>query len=207
MQIQKFADYQIFQSTSSDGTFFLENRLPIFADWIVPNQVHKDKLAYIKNINELAATDLSDVDGIVSCVSGILFGVKLADCNGIIFLGDTWYAIIHAGWRGLHAGIVQKTITSLLQLGEKPEKLFVFCSPSIRACCYEVGDEFIEYFPSHCILQDTKKYHFDAVGYIGSILTQHRIPQSHIQIAKECTCCNEGFYSYRKNHTEDRMVF
>ncbi len=199
--------YRIFLSDQLDGPFFSNNRLPIFSDWIIPDQIHKDGIVCINTVDEILSTDFTQADGILSCISNKIFWVKLADCNGVILLWDLWYAVIHAGWRGLKEGIIEKAIETLTYHGEKVENLSIFCSPSIRVCCYEVGNEFLEYFPAYCFQQENGKYHFDGIWFIRDALISHGVLSEHIQIHPSCTCCEESFYSYRRNHTEDRMVF
>ena len=86
MHAQKLRNYEIYCSDKSDGPFFLDARLPVFSEWIVPSQIHSNHIVTIETLSAIESTDLYEADGILSCVTGTIFGVKLADCNGVILL-------------------------------------------------------------------------------------------------------------------------
>ena len=49
---------------------------------------------------------------------------------------------IHAGWRGLAAGVIPRTVERLAAaLGSEPAAWRAWIGPAIGACCYEVGEE------------------------------------------------------------------
>ena len=41
----------------------------------------------------------------------ILLGILTADCAPIIILGNKYFGIIHAGWKGAFSGIIENTIS------------------------------------------------------------------------------------------------
>lgn len=116
MYIQSFQSYDILLSDTSDGSFFLDNRLPVFQDWIVPDQVHGTNIVTITDRKDITPENFSQTDGVISNLRDQIFGVKLADCNGIIILGKEWHAVLHAGWRGLAGGIIEQTFQKLEEL-------------------------------------------------------------------------------------------
>ena len=207
MHLQSLQSYDILLSDTSDGSFFLDNRLPVFRDWIVPDQVHGTRILTITDRKDITPESLSQTDGIISNLRGQIFGVKLADCNGIIILWKEWYAVLHAGWRGLAGGIIGQAFRKLEESGESTHECQVFCSPSIRACCYEVGESFREHFPEDCFNQEEERIHLDMIAYIQKILQSNHIPLENIHIDSRCTCCDHKYYSYRRDKTSQRMVF
>ena len=64
-------------------------------------------------------------DGYITTQSGIVLGVKTADCLPLIFEADdengriAAVSAVHAGWRGTVAGIAQNAIWALLKKGIK----------------------------------------------------------------------------------------
>jgi hypothetical protein len=56
-------------------------------------------------------------------------------------------AAVHAGWRGALGRIIEKTVGEMRRLyGSSPSGLIAVLGPSIRACCYEVGEDVEEAF-------------------------------------------------------------
>jgi YfiH family protein len=56
-------------------------------------------------------------------------------------------AAVHAGWRGALGRVIEKAVGDMRRaLGSDPQKLVAVLGPSIRACCYEVGEEVVEAF-------------------------------------------------------------
>lgn len=71
---------------------------------------------------------------------GIALSVITADCVPVLLAerdGDR-IAAVHAGWRGLVAGVIARAIETL---GAPPELLDAWIGPAIGTCCYEVGDD------------------------------------------------------------------
>jgi polyphenol oxidase len=80
---------------------------------------------------------------------GLLLGLQTADCVPILLVDPKKRAIaaIHAGWKGTLARIAEKAVGRMrLEFGSKPANLRAAIGPSIGACCYEVGAEFVTKF-------------------------------------------------------------
>ncbi|TVP57421.1 MAG: laccase domain-containing protein [Gemmatimonadales bacterium] len=75
---------------------------------------------------------------------GLLLTVALADCVPIFVVAPERrvIALVHAGWRGSAAGILEHTIHSFqTRFGVDPEALHLHLGPAIGADAYEVGPE------------------------------------------------------------------
>lgn len=131
-------------------------------------------------------------------------GVMTADCLPICIY-DPYQkvsAVIHAGWRGAVAGIVQKAITAIQT--EYPENLMVFFGPAAKSCCYQVQEDMIQHLPinhlqhTYLFKQDDHWY-FDNATYIKHIITQMGVTQKNIILNyHRCTICNTEFFSHRR---------
>jgi polyphenol oxidase len=77
-------------------------------------------------------------DGLWTDEPGLPILAMSADCLPIVLarVGKPGVAVLHAGWRGLLAGIVAAGTDAL-----GGEKLVAAVGPAIGPCCYEVGDE------------------------------------------------------------------
>jgi polyphenol oxidase len=65
--------------------------------------------------------------------------VQVADCLPVALAGDRGVAMLHCGWRGLAAGIVER---GAREVGATAAAV----GPGIGPCCYEVGDEVLAEF-------------------------------------------------------------
>jgi len=88
-------------------------------------------------------------DALITQEPGVLLSVRGADCMPVLLADPRRRAVaaIHAGWRGALAGIVEITVGEMIRIFDsKPGDLLAAIGPSIRACCYEVGDEVVNAF-------------------------------------------------------------
>ena len=93
-------------------------------------------------------------DALLTDQAGILLSVRTADCLPVLLADPKRRAVaaVHAGWRGALARIVEKVVGEMRRVyGSEPRSLLAVIGPSIRVCCYEVGEEveqaFQERFP------------------------------------------------------------
>jgi purine-nucleoside/S-methyl-5'-thioadenosine phosphorylase / adenosine deaminase len=88
-------------------------------------------------------------DALLTREPGVLLSVRAADCMPVLIADPRQRAVaaIHAGWRGALAGAVEKTVGEMVRIfGSRPADLLAAVGPSIRACCYQVGDEVVNAF-------------------------------------------------------------
>ena len=79
-----------------------------------------------------------------------------------------------------------------------PKDLIAAFGPAIRQCCYEVGSEFLEYFPG-LVKTNKSKLFFDLAGAAVFELGNSGVLRKHIYDSSLCTSCrNDEFFSYRK---------
>jgi YfiH family protein len=80
------------------------------------------------------APGLPEADGHATRRPGLAPLVFVADCLPIALAGPRGVGMIHCGWRGLAAGIVERGVGAV---GATAAAI----GPGIGSCCYEVGDE------------------------------------------------------------------
>jgi polyphenol oxidase len=76
-------------------------------------------------------------DAMVSAVPGLALAVVTADCVPVLLAAEERVAAIHAGWRGLVAGVIEATLRQF----DAPQRVTAWIGPAIGPCCYEVGVE------------------------------------------------------------------
>ena len=88
-------------------------------------------------------------DGMVTAEPGLLLTIRIADCMPLLLVDPRQrvVAAVHAGWRGALARILEKAVGDMRRAFTcDPGKLIVALGPSIRACCYDVGEEVVDAF-------------------------------------------------------------
>ena len=90
------------------------------------------------------AEAVADADAQVTVDGDLAPLVLVADCVPVALISSEAVGIVHAGWRGLHGGIVATGVRALRDLGAT--EMAAAIGPSIGPCCYEVGDELREAF-------------------------------------------------------------
>ncbi|HTB70297.1 MAG TPA: polyphenol oxidase family protein [Solirubrobacteraceae bacterium] len=84
-----------------------------------------------------------DADGHATALAGVGAMVLTADCLPVALAASgatPAVAMVHAGWRGLAAGVLESGVRALRELGADGDVEAVI-GPGAGACCYEVGPE------------------------------------------------------------------
>jgi YfiH family protein len=68
--------------------------------------------------------------------SGLALAVVTADCVPVLVAGPRGLAAIHAGWRGIVAGVVGEAMVAMTAL---PGPWVAWIGPAIGPCCYVTG--------------------------------------------------------------------
>lgn len=76
-------------------------------------------------------------DAAVTAVPGAVLAVTVADCAPVALLAGGAVGVVHAGWRGLLAGVIPAAVDALRSLDEGPVRAVI--GPCIRSSCYEFG--------------------------------------------------------------------
>ncbi|HSJ09149.1 MAG TPA: polyphenol oxidase family protein [Longimicrobiales bacterium] len=87
---------------------------------------------------------VSDADGHATSQPRTLLAVSVADCVPISIAAPDVRAIclLHGGWRGVAAGILQRGVGLLAdRFGARADAMHVHFGPAICGACYEVGAE------------------------------------------------------------------
>ena len=81
-----------------------------------------------------------DADGHATAHSGLGMMVLTADCLPVALGSASAVAMLHAGWRGLAAGVLEEGVRAIRELGGE-DPLTAVIGPGAGVCCYEVGPE------------------------------------------------------------------
>lgn len=146
-------------------------------------------------------------DGHATASPGVLLAVTLADCVPV-FLADPEVpavALLHAGWRGVAAGILRRGVETLRdRLGSAPERLLLHLGPAICGECYEVGPEVHRALelpdPGRPTPVDLRSVLAERVRGLG-------IPDDAVTVSGHCTRCGDSpFFSHRAGDVERQVA-
>ena len=171
-----------------------------------------DEPAWLEQLhgNEVLALESGDLpsarcaDAAVTSRPGRVLAVLTADCLPVLLcrLDGRRIGVVHAGWRGLAAGVLEAGVAAL---EAPPEELLAWIGPGIGAQAYEVGPElraaclagdpqagdcFIAGRPGHwhCDLAALARRRLEALGLAG------------IHGGRWCTYSEPArFYSHRRD--------
>lgn len=166
------------------------------ADVLTLRQVHSSKVYllddYVKDL---------EGDAIITQRLGLKVGVRTADCVPLVLLGSRTVAVVHAGWRGLKEGIVEEVLKRLVEL-ERVEDLLAFVGPSAKACCYQVGEEFKDFFEG--LHWRGGRLYMDTQQEV--LLRLKKAGVRKFVVYGVCTICHQSLPSYRRDRTQERLL-
>ena len=109
-------------------------------------QVHGNRVALHDGPGE-GMLLLEGYDGHATARPGLLLAVSVADCVPVYLATRTGNAValLHAGWRGTAAGILERGVTQLSGVAQVPSgDIVMHCGVAICGDCYEVGSDVYE---------------------------------------------------------------
>jgi len=170
--------------------------------------VHGNKIAPVtKAQNGLGAFNQQDAvkgaDGLITSDHGVFLMITIADCLPLVIYDPIVKAvgIAHAGWRGILAGVGEALVGEFKKLGSNPENLVASIGPGICQKHFVVKKDTLEHFkneyPKACLVRNHDGY-VDLKKCLTEQLFKTGITKSNLEIAHECTVCNNYYFgSYR----------
>jgi len=101
-------------------------------EWVWLDQVHGSDVVTVTGPGGRATADAA-----VTALPGLPLVVLTADCAPIAVVDDRAVGVIHAGWRGLLAGVVAAAVEALRAIGSG--RVHAVIGPCIRPAHYEFG--------------------------------------------------------------------
>jgi polyphenol oxidase len=132
-----------------------------------------------------------DADGHASSLPGLGMMVLTADCLPVALGSPGAVAMLHAGWRGLAAGVLEEGVRALRDLGGSGEIVAVI-GPGAGACCYEVGPEVHARFGG----TQSSAHPIDLRAIAADRLRAAGVAE--VRDVAACTICDERFFSHRR---------
>ena len=136
---------------------------------------------------------VAESDGQATAERGLAALVLTADCLPVALVAPQAVAMLHAGWRGLAAGVLEEGVDALRELGADGA-IEAAIGPGAGGCCYEVGPEV------HAALG-----HEPARGPVDlKAIARERLTAAGVATVHDsglCTICSppELFFSHRRD--------
>lgn len=172
------------------------------------NQVHGAVVRPVEATDRVSDVRRENGDALVAMAPGVAVGVRVADCLSLLLADPNTGAVsaVHAGWRGVVAGVVDAAISALVARAQtRVESIEAAIFPHIRSCCFEVdksvADILAALCPSRDVVDDSyRKPHVDLASIVKTQLNRSGIADDRIDDIAGCTRCQpERFFSYRRD--------
>jgi YfiH family protein len=137
-----------------------------------------------------------DADGHATALRRVGVMVLVADCLPVVLGSESGaVAALHAGWRGLAAGVLEEGVRALRELAGGGEIAAVI-GPGAGPCCYEVGPEVHAAFGASPGVARPRGRNLDLPG-----LARERLEAAGVARVEDvgiCTICEGGLFSHRR---------
>ncbi len=143
-----------------------------------------------------APVNESECDALWSGDKNSALIIKVADCLPVSIIDPKNFVIanIHSGWRGTVQSITAKTLQAMRF--DATASLVAYLGPTIRVCCFEVGEEVAAQFDAQFVDRARgPKPHVDITAYTTAVLREHDI--QNIIDTGLCTRCGTGVSALR----------
>ena len=172
--------------------------------WTWLEQVHGTSVVEVLEAGGGAGTA---ADAAVTVASNAPIAVQVADCVPIALLGCDGVAVVHAGWRGLRDGILERAAHALSAITDGPFQAVV--GPHIGACCYGFGDRDLDDMADRlgpAVRGQTRdsRPSLDLAAGVEHVLDT--LDAAMAVVDGTCTSCDERYWSYRGTGTTRRQA-
>jgi len=176
--------------------------LPAAPRWL--SQVHG-----VRCVDVATVADDVEADAGYAMAAGLVCAVLTADCLPVLLCdrAATRVAAVHAGWRGLDAGILPRAVRAL---GVDAADVIAWIGPGIGVDAYAVGAalraRFVAQDPGYadCFERRGAAWHADLAGIAGRQLALAGVPV--VSRHAGCPYADPRFYSYRRDGVTGRFA-
>jgi hypothetical protein len=172
--------------------------------WTWLRQVHGARVVRVGAAGEHAGVE---ADAAVTSVPGLAIAVQTADCVPIGLVADGAVAVVHAGWKGLAAGVIEAAVDELGRAGTGPLRAEI--GPCIRARCYEFGKDDLDLVASRLgdDVRATTAWGTPALDVVAAATTAlGRAGVTAVVDHGTCTACSPVHYSHRARGDRGRQA-
>lgn len=207
-----YTSFNLAAHVGDDPTVVRENRSRLRTALALPAEP-----GWLKQVHGIMVVDAAqggvepEADGAFCVQSGVVCAVLTADCLPVLLCNrqGTKVAALHAGWRGLAAGVIEAGVQALCMPGSE---LIAWLGPAIGPEKFEVGAEVRTAFVQHDPQAASAFRTMHAGKYLADIymLARQRLQKlglTGVYGGEFCTVTESArFFSYRREGVTGRMA-
>ena len=160
-------------------------------------------------VDAAAAGGEPEADASWSMTPGVVCTVMTADCLPVL-LADAEgriVAAVHAGWKSLAQGIIQKSVALMREKTSDDARIFAWLAPRIGPESFEVGEDVLDAMKAHLpdaqqafAPRENGRYLCDLAALARQALTRSGVAEADIDDCGLSTAADpKRFYSYRRD--------
>jgi YfiH family protein len=173
--------------------------------WTVLDQVHG---ARVVTVDSPGGASGAPADAAVARSTGAALAVLTADCAPVALASSEGvFGVAHAGWKGLRAGVVEATVTTMRRLGAT--RIEAVLGPCIHPCCYPFGAEELDRMASRLgpAVRGVDRHGAPALDLPAGVrLALHSSGADLVGDAAVCTSCSDQHWSWRRSAGPHRQA-
>ncbi|MDR2790275.1 MAG: peptidoglycan editing factor PgeF [Campylobacteraceae bacterium] len=187
-----------------DKPLSVEKNREIFASYF---GVSANELCFMEQVHGSFASvakkgETLKADALITREKNLVLCVMVADCAPVILYDNDKKAVaaVHAGRKGIFSGIIANTVSAMQrEFGSEPKNMRSYIGVSIRSCCYEIRGEVLS--------EAAERFAYAVESRNGRhFLSLHTILKKQLYKSgvkdiiddKICACCDENYFSYRR---------
>ncbi|HJR74824.1 MAG TPA: peptidoglycan editing factor PgeF [Luteimonas sp.] len=185
-----------------------QQALPAPPRWL--RQVHDTEVVRFSRADSEMDSE-PEADASATSEPDAVLAILTADCLPVVFAADdgSEIAAAHAGWRGLSAGVLERTVATLRT---PASRIVAWMGPAAGPQAYEIGEEVFDAFVSadagaESAFVATRPGHWRVDLYALARRRLHNAGVERIHGGGLCTISDpQRFYSHRRDQRTGRMA-
>ncbi len=180
-------------------------------DLIVGEQVHGPRCQVVAASDRgrgavAPSSAVAGIDALVTAECGVVLMTLVADCTPVLLVDPCAkvVAVVHAGWRGTAARVVEAALQAMSGLGSSATDVVAVVGPAVAPSSYQVDAPVARALetcfggPHPCLRPDTPgHWRLDLVAANRAVLAEAGVPESQI-LSSTLTTDDARLFSHRR---------
>ena len=169
-------------------------------EWISLHQVHGARVYPADIAGPTAGRPAPEADAAVSAESDAVLSVLTADCAPVALVAPGVIGAVHAGWRGVLAGVLEAAVAEIRQRSAGP--ITAVIGPCIHPECYEFSAADLEPIAARLgpeVAGQTADGQMALDLQVAVALALTEVGVTDITDVGVCTACSADHFSHRRD--------